>query len=225
MIVAPFAEIIAARGSTMPSSLSHDNEPGRQVERLKQLVAAFRLRHNWSQVDFAERCDLSVASVRNLEQDRMDQLPKLDTLGKFARGLDMDIVSLVSHLTNLAVPAGRTSHKGRVLVVDDEPDLIHSYVLTLERLGYSATGVTSGALALSAFSYCPPDFVLLDVSMPGMNGLEVARTLRREFGFMGRIFLITATATTDDEAAAHGVDSVFRKNDQHFSIRNVALAL
>jgi CheY-like chemotaxis protein len=152
----------------------------------------------------------------------MDQLPKLDTLSKFAKGLDLDIVMLVSQLTGVSVPTGRPDNKGRVLVVDDEPDLIHSYVLSLERLGYSATGVPSGQLALSAFSYCPPDVVLLDVSMPGMSGQEVARMLRREYGFAGKLFLITATDFAADEVAACGVDRVFRKNDRDFSIRHVA---
>ncbi len=68
---------------------------------------------------------------------------------------------------------------GTVLVVDDEPkvcDLIRVY---LERSGYGVLCTHDGALALREVEQRKPDLVLLDLNLPGMDGLEVCKTLRK----------------------------------------------
>ncbi len=68
---------------------------------------------------------------------------------------------------------------GTVLVVDDEPkvcDLIRVY---LERSGYGVLCARDGALALREIEQRKPDLVLLDLNLPGMDGLEVCKTLRK----------------------------------------------
>ncbi|MBC7541798.1 MAG: response regulator [Candidatus Sericytochromatia bacterium] len=202
--------------------MQHGRDPLAAVERLKQTIIDFRQGHDRSQIEFATDCGVSSALIRNIEQERMDKLPKLDTLSKIAAGLGTDVITLMGRLNNLDTSEKLPQTKGRVLVVDDEPDIVHSYVLSIERLGYVATGVSSGQLALSAFNYCRPDVVLLDVKMAGMNGLEVARQLRRECGFSGKIFLVTASDVNADEIQASGVDRVFHKHAADFSIRSVA---
>lgn len=68
---------------------------------------------------------------------------------------------------------------GRVLVVDDEERNRELLRDALGDRGYVVTEAASGADALEAATASPPDVVLLDVSMPGMDGLEVCRRLRQ----------------------------------------------
>lgn len=64
-----------------------------------------------------------------------------------------------------------------VLVVDDEPDTVWSTVALLELHGYRATGAGGGREAIEAARSDPPDVALIDLSMPGVDGFEVARRL------------------------------------------------
>jgi two-component system, NarL family, invasion response regulator UvrY len=68
-----------------------------------------------------------------------------------------------------------------VLTVDDHPPFLEVARKVVEATpGFSwAGGVSSGEEALAAADACEPDFVLVDVNMPGMDGIELARVLRR----------------------------------------------
>jgi two-component system nitrogen regulation response regulator NtrX len=69
------------------------------------------------------------------------------------------------------------SEKAVILVVDDEEDIRGSLRMVLEYEGYAVRAVASGPEAVAAFRSDPPDLVLLDVKMPGMDGLEVLEAL------------------------------------------------
>ncbi|HEY3861916.1 MAG TPA: PAS domain S-box protein [Verrucomicrobiae bacterium] len=75
-----------------------------------------------------------------------------------------------------AVPAGAGQH---VLLVDDEAALAQAASLSLSRLGYRVTGVHSAAEALESFHTQPGeiDLVITDLTMPGMNGIELANAI------------------------------------------------
>jgi CheY-like chemotaxis protein/two-component sensor histidine kinase len=75
-------------------------------------------------------------------------------------------------------PEARSVPSCRVLVVDDNEDAAQALSALLERHGHVVVSVNEGLKALSAFEGFRPDIVLLDLGMPGMNGLEVARRLR-----------------------------------------------
>ncbi|MCX7751083.1 MAG: response regulator transcription factor [Candidatus Bipolaricaulota bacterium] len=84
----------------------------------------------------------------------------------------------------------------RVLLVDDElwvRKLVRGY---LERAGFAVTTAATGPEALAEFRAHPPDLVLLDLMLPGMDGLEVAREIRRESKVP--IIMLTARSTEDD---------------------------
>ncbi len=68
--------------------------------------------------------------------------------------------------------------RSRVLVVDDFDDARELYCLALETAGFRAVEAESGALALERAAQAPPDAIVLDISMPGMDGWEVVRSLR-----------------------------------------------
>jgi CheY-like chemotaxis protein len=66
----------------------------------------------------------------------------------------------------------------RILVVDDNPDAAQSVVLVLSAQGHEVRSAHSGLEALALARTFRPEVVLLDISMPGMTGYEVARQLR-----------------------------------------------
>jgi CheY-like chemotaxis protein len=66
-----------------------------------------------------------------------------------------------------------------VLAVDDEPDSLSLLRAVLEGAGASVTAVSSGASALGALATRPPDVLLADVGMPGMDGFQLIRALRQ----------------------------------------------
>lgn len=67
----------------------------------------------------------------------------------------------------------------RILVVDDEENIRDLVTLYLEKEGFAVEGLGSGKDAVARFSQSPPALVILDVMMPGMDGFEVCRELRR----------------------------------------------
>jgi DNA-binding response OmpR family regulator len=68
----------------------------------------------------------------------------------------------------------------RVLVVDDEEDFLEALVTRLELRGMDVRGVTSGDEALETLAERSFDVVVLDIKMPGMDGIDVLRAIRRE---------------------------------------------
>ncbi len=67
-----------------------------------------------------------------------------------------------------------------VLVIDDEPKITKLAQDYLERNGFRVLTVGDGQAALTLFRHERPDFVVLDLNLPGLDGLDVARTLRKE---------------------------------------------
>ena len=69
--------------------------------------------------------------------------------------------------------------KGRILVVDDEADIVDLTMLILEQQGYSVISASNGDDAIEKAASEKPDLILLDLLMPGKDGLEVCRILKR----------------------------------------------
>ncbi|MFM9597517.1 response regulator, partial [Streptomyces scabiei] len=72
--------------------------------------------------------------------------------------------------------------KARVLVVDDDLALAEMLGIVLRGEGFEVTHRADGPSALEAFHVLRPDLVLLDVMLPGMDGIEVCRRMRAESG-------------------------------------------
>jgi two-component system KDP operon response regulator KdpE len=66
----------------------------------------------------------------------------------------------------------------RILVVDDEPEIVEAVRRNLTGHGYDVTAAVSGRAALAALAQRPADVVLLDLGLPDMDGLDVLRQLR-----------------------------------------------
>lgn len=70
--------------------------------------------------------------------------------------------------------------KPRILVVDDEPDILELVSFNLSKHGYEVQCVTSGEAALEAVRTDPPDAMVLDLMLPGVDGLDVCRQIKSD---------------------------------------------
>jgi DNA-binding response OmpR family regulator len=66
----------------------------------------------------------------------------------------------------------------RILVVDDEPDILETLEYSLAKKGYEVATALDGLEGLDKAKRLPPDFMILDVMLPGCNGYEVSRMLK-----------------------------------------------
>src|SRR5436190_12053302 len=89
-----------------------------------------------------------------------------------------------------------TCMKSRVLVVDDDPALAEMLTIVLRGEGFDTAVVADGTRALPAVRDLRPDVVLLDLMLPGMNGIDVCRGIRAESGVP--IVMLTAKGDTVD---------------------------
>jgi two-component system alkaline phosphatase synthesis response regulator PhoP len=67
----------------------------------------------------------------------------------------------------------------KILVVDDEPEIVKLVRAYLEQAGFSVVTAAEGQEALAVFRHEYPNLVILDLNLPGMDGLDVCRALRR----------------------------------------------
>ncbi|QRY61444.1 response regulator transcription factor [Gordonia sp. PDNC005] len=86
--------------------------------------------------------------------------------------------------------------KPRVLVVDDDAALAEMLTIVLRNEGFEPFVVGDGTQALTAVREVRPDLVLLDLMLPGMNGIDVCRVLRADSGVP--IVMLTAKSDTVD---------------------------
>jgi two-component system, OmpR family, response regulator MtrA len=86
--------------------------------------------------------------------------------------------------------------KGRVLVVDDDTALAEMLGIVLRGEGFEPSFVSDGDKALAAFRETKPDLVLLDLMLPGRDGIDVCRQIRAESGVP--IVMLTAKSDTVD---------------------------
>ncbi|MGI5456864.1 response regulator transcription factor [Streptomyces sp. CA-249302] len=91
-----------------------------------------------------------------------------------------------------------------VLLAEDDRAIRHALERALTLEGYQVTAVTDGVEALAQAHKTPPDVLLLDVMMPGIDGLQVCRVLRAE-GDRTPILMLTALVETADRIA--GLDA------------------
>ena len=89
---------------------------------------------------------------------------------------------------------------GRVLVVDDEPQIRRVLRSTLAARGYEVQDAPSGEDAMTSLRHSRFDLVLLDVNMPGMGGLEACREIRA--GSAAAIIMLTVSDSEEDKVAA-----------------------
>ena len=102
----------------------------------------------------------------------------------------------------------------RVLVVDDDPLVRNLLTAVLHDASFDLDEAVDGQDALAIAAVRPPDVVVVDVMMPGLDGYEVCRALRADPSFTStRIIVLTAKSTpaARDDAYRAGADAFFTK--------------
>jgi len=90
-----------------------------------------------------------------------------------------------------------------VLVVDDDPVIVKLLELNFRLGGFRVSSATRGDRAVERAIEAVPDAIVLDVTMPGIDGYEVTRILREEHG-MVHVPMVLLTAHTEEETQARG---------------------
>ncbi|GMQ79576.1 MAG: response regulator [Anaerolineae bacterium] len=102
----------------------------------------------------------------------------------------------------------------RILIVDDDPILVKLLETTMSRAGYTTLSAKDGKTGLRIAKSEQPDLIILDVMMPGMDGFEVARQIRRSTT-TSQIMILMLTASSDAnnkvQAFSIGVDDYLTK--------------
>jgi CheY-like chemotaxis protein len=96
----------------------------------------------------------------------------------------------------------------RVLVVDDCPDTRQSLCVLLDLWGHEVRAAADGPAALAEASAFGPEVVLLDIGLPGLDGYEVARRLRRQPG-TARALLVAVTGYGQEQDVARARQAGF----------------
>jgi len=99
--------------------------------------------------------------------------------------------------------APEAAHRGRVLVVDDDAPLAEMLTIVLRQEGFESRMCARGDQAMEEFRAYKPDLVLLDLMLPGKDGIDVCKEIRAESG----IPIVMLTAKTDTIDVVLGLES------------------
>ena len=119
----------------------------------------------------------------------------------------------------MAEPEAGKNHAGKILIVEDEPDMVLGLKDNFEFEGYLVVTAADGQTGLERARTQKPDLVILDIMLPKLSGLEVCKTLRGE-GFSTPIIMLTARGQEIDKVVGLelGADDYVTKP---FSIREL----
>jgi CheY-like chemotaxis protein len=105
--------------------------------------------------------------------------------------------SLPSHPRKAAVPR-------RILVVEDNLDAVHMLVLLLREMGHTVDYAINGYAAVDAARRMHPEIVLLDLGLPGLDGFEVCRWIKKDPA-LNAVRVIALTAYKQEEYRARAI--------------------
>lgn len=108
-------------------------------------------------------------------------------------------------LESSAEPPGRLS----ILVVEDDPESLQMMGTLLSLWGYQPRLVAAGPAALEAVQEAMPEVILLDLGLPGMDGFEVARAVRREPAGGASVLIVAVTAFRGEEYQRQATEAGF----------------
>jgi two-component system, OmpR family, alkaline phosphatase synthesis response regulator PhoP len=113
--------------------------------------------------------------------------------------MDLDQQSLKRPAFRAMMPLMTKMNKPKILVVDDEPDILELVRLNLAREGYEVLGATTGEQGLDLARSKQPSLIVLDLMLPGIDGLEVCKRLRADPKTQGiPILMLTAKGEESD---------------------------
>lgn len=92
----------------------------------------------------------------------------------------------------------------RILIIEDNPDIVANLFGFLEPRGHTLDSATNGFAGLSFATEGSYDAIVLDVMLPGINGVELCRRLRNEMKNMTPVLMLTARDTLEDKVHGFG---------------------
>ncbi len=95
--------------------------------------------------------------------------------------------------------------KEKILIVEDEEDILELISYNLAQVGYQVTGVTTGEEGLKSAHIIHPDLILLDLMLPGLDGLEICKILKNDTKTL-HIPILILTAKGEDTDIVAGLD-------------------
>jgi two-component system KDP operon response regulator KdpE len=110
----------------------------------------------------------------------------------------------MSSMPEPALPGPEGSRKGKLLIVDDEMSIRWALRKTLERMNFEISEAETGDQAIALVRTIRFDVVLLDIGMPGMNGIEACKKIRKLMPLLG-IVMLTVKNTEEDKI--HALDA------------------
>jgi CheY-like chemotaxis protein len=146
----------------------------------------------------------------------------MDLAGKARteRGIPMtespSIITTPAVLPALAAPQTTASVRWRVLVAEDIPSQQKLLLTVLKKYGHTVHTASDGEEAVNIFQHEPLDVILMDLQMPGLNGLDAMRAIRaREIESGGHVPIVAVTAHAllgdQEKCLAAGADFYLRK--------------
>ena len=94
----------------------------------------------------------------------------------------------------------------KILIADDEPDILEIIEFNLQAQGYDVTTAKNGDVAFEKAKKVNPDLIILDIMMPGKNGIEVCNLLRMIPSFK-QTLIVFLTALSDEQTEIKGLET------------------
>ena len=166
----------------------------------------------FSTKNFEQGTGLGLAMVYAIAQNHGGLI---DVTSQIGRGTTFDIYFTVQAMDKKAgreIAPGIKQGGGHLLVVDDQEKVRESLSQILENLGYDCTTVKNGEIAIELFDPAVHDAVILDVSMPGLDGVTTFERLQKRFADV-KVLLISgfARGNSIEKALANGAYGFIRK--------------
>jgi two-component system, OmpR family, alkaline phosphatase synthesis response regulator PhoP len=86
----------------------------------------------------------------------------------------------------------------KILIVEDEPDILELLNYTLQKEGFDVTTAKNGKEAIEQYKIAQPDFILMDIMMPEMDGIEACRQIREISGDSAKPYVMFLTARAEE---------------------------
>ena len=139
----------------------------------------------------ADLCRSSIALFNCLRDQHQDIISVVQTLESLVlkhqtfrtegRKYQLELSHIEEQIFNcFALKRSRTTTQARILIIDDTPETLRLLASTLTEQGYAVDQLPNGTSALDYVHHYPPDLILLDVMMPGIDGYEVCERLKLE---------------------------------------------
>jgi excisionase family DNA binding protein len=138
-------------------------------------------------------------------------LPSYRTPGGHRRIRHDDLLAFLRK-HQIPMPASLLAGKFNVLVVDDEPEIIDLVKTFLQRQGgYEISAASDGISALLEVGRTKPDLLILDIMIPGVDGIEVCRRIKNDSTNKTAIIAVSGTAEYEKKVLQAGADAFMLK--------------